>query len=115
MNVIGKNLKKYREATGLSQQELANCIAVTRQTISNWERGVSLPDIDTVLLLAKEFHVEAVDILYNERPRTEFQLGKPSRIKCTCFWGSLFFITIVINAVLIPWLYANRIYNVRCV
>ncbi len=55
MNVIGKNLKKnIGEATGLSQQELANCIAVTRQTISNWERGVSLPDIDTVLLLAKK-------------------------------------------------------------
>lgn len=41
MNVIGKNLKKYREKAGLSQQELAKHMAVTRQTISNWERGVS--------------------------------------------------------------------------
>lgn len=106
MNVIGKNLKKYREATGLSQQELANRIAVTRQTISNWERGVSLPDIDTVLLLAKEFHVEAVDILYANRPIDEFQASKPKRIKITLILGILFLTALLLSIFLLPYLHS---------
>lgn len=38
---IGKNIKKLRTARGLTQDQLAEQLYVTRQTISNWERGVS--------------------------------------------------------------------------
>ena len=38
---IGKNIKKLRTAGGLTQDQLAEQLYVTRQTISNWERGVS--------------------------------------------------------------------------
>lgn len=38
---IGAQIKKYREAQGLSQEALAEKIFVARQTISNWETGVS--------------------------------------------------------------------------
>lgn len=39
--MIGKNIKKFREARGLSQETLAEKLNVTRQAVSNWEREVS--------------------------------------------------------------------------
>ena len=39
---IGTNLKKLRTARGLTQDQLAEVLHVTRQAVSGWERGVSL-------------------------------------------------------------------------
>ena len=39
---IGTNIKKLRTSQGLTQDQLAEKLYVTRQTVSNWERGVSL-------------------------------------------------------------------------
>lgn len=54
---IGTQIRKYRSAQELSQEELAERIYVTRQTISNWENGKSYPDIHSLLLLSSLFHV----------------------------------------------------------
>ena len=45
-------IKKYRTELHLSQEELAEKVYVTRQTISNWENEKSYPDIHSLLLLA---------------------------------------------------------------
>ncbi len=39
---IGNRIKKYREHINLSQEQLANKVYVSRQTISNWENGILL-------------------------------------------------------------------------
>jgi len=54
---IGTQIRKYRNAQELSQEELAERVYVTRQTISNWENGKSYPDIHSLLLLSSLFHV----------------------------------------------------------
>ncbi len=54
---IGTQIRKYRSAQELSQEELAERIYVTRQTISNWENGKSYPDLHSLLLLSSLFHV----------------------------------------------------------
>ena len=41
MSVIGKNMKKIRLEKGMTQEELAERLHVTRQAVSNWEQGVS--------------------------------------------------------------------------
>ena len=41
---FGENLAKQRKKAGLSQEELAERLHLTRQTISKWETGASLPD-----------------------------------------------------------------------
>ncbi len=105
MNVIGKNLKKYREKAGLSQQELAKHMAVTRQTISNWERGVSQPDLDSIFLLANEFQVDVTEIIYGQKPNDEFQTTQGQRIKRTTIIGIIFLITVLLSVFLIPILY----------
>ena len=48
-------IKKYRTNMELSQEQLAEKVFVTRQTISNWENGKSYPDIHSLLLLSNLF------------------------------------------------------------
>jgi len=48
MNTINKNLKALRTKKGLTQQELADKLYVTRQCISRWEQGKTLPDINSI-------------------------------------------------------------------
>ena len=45
---IGNQIKKYREQLNISQEELADKIFVTRQTISNWENNKNYPDIKSL-------------------------------------------------------------------
>ena len=50
---IEKKLKDIREKAGLTQEQLAEAIMVSRQTISNWENGKSLPDIISIIKLSE--------------------------------------------------------------
>ena len=59
---IGKQIKKYRTEMELSQDELAEKIFVSRQTISNWENNKNYPDVKSLLLLSSLFSV-SLDIL----------------------------------------------------
>ena len=58
MRSIGKNIKTLREKKGLTQEELAQRLFVTRQTVSNYETGRSRPDIDMLLSIAKTINIE---------------------------------------------------------
>lgn len=54
---VGNQIKKYRGELKLSQEELAQKIYVTRQTVSNWENGKSYPDIHSLLMLSTLFNI----------------------------------------------------------
>ena len=54
---LGKQIKMYRLENKLSQEELANRIYVSRQTISNWENDKSYPDINSLVLLSEVFKI----------------------------------------------------------
>ena len=60
---IGKNIKKIREFNQLTQDELANKLYVTRQTISNYENNRSRPDIDMLMKIADALNANIQDIL----------------------------------------------------
>lgn len=59
---LGKQIRKYRTEQKLSQDELADKIYVTRQTVSNWENDRNYPDIRSLVLLSNVFGV-SLDIL----------------------------------------------------
>ncbi len=59
---IAQQVKQRRQALGISQEELAERIYVTRQTVSNWETGKSYPDIGSLIRLSDLFGV-SLDIL----------------------------------------------------
>lgn len=54
---LGSQIKKYRSELSLSQDELAEKIFVSRQSISNWENDKTYPDIKSLVLLSEVFHV----------------------------------------------------------
>ncbi len=54
---LSNQIKHYRRKLELSQEELADQVYVTRQTISNWETGKSCPDIHSLLLLSSIFQI----------------------------------------------------------
>ena len=54
---LGNQIKAHRAVLSLSQEELAEKVYVTRQTISNWENEKSYPDIHSLLLLSSLFNV----------------------------------------------------------
>ena len=51
-NTVGKNIVKLRKEQGMSQEQLAQKLHVTRQAVSNWETGRSQPDLDMLEALA---------------------------------------------------------------
>ena len=52
---VGNQIRERRQRLGLSQEELAQRLYVTRVTISHWETGKTLPDVQSMLLLANLF------------------------------------------------------------
>ena len=57
--MISENIKTYRQKKGYTQEEVANRLHVTRQTISKWEKNYSVPDAEVLVKLA--------DVLATER------------------------------------------------
>ena len=64
MNIETANiLLQYRKKSGLSQEELASKIGVSRQAVSKWERAEASPDTDNLILLAKVYGVTIDELL----------------------------------------------------
>ena len=63
--MLNENIRNLRKAKGLSQEELAIKLNVVRQTVSKWEKGLSVPDSNTLVLLADELNA-SVSILLGE-------------------------------------------------
>ena len=54
---LGKQIKMHRQEEQLSQEELADRVYVSRQTISNWENDKSYPDVNSLVLLSEIFQI----------------------------------------------------------
>ena len=66
-------LKSLREKKGLTQEQLAERVMVTRQAVRRWENGETQPNTDTLKLLSREFDV-SINAL----------LGAPRQLVCQC-------------------------------
>lgn len=73
--MLQENLRAYRKEKGLSQEELAIRLHVVRQTVSKWEKGLSVPDADALLRIAEIFEVP-VDALLGAKPAQEAEPGE---------------------------------------
>lgn len=63
MSNLSKNIRKYREQQAMSQEDLAQKLYVTRQTISNYENGKTEPDLDRIEEMAALFDVDVQELL----------------------------------------------------
>lgn len=61
--MIHDNLKALRKSKGYTQEELASRLNVVRQTVSKWEKGLSVPDAEMLMKLAEIFEVPVSRLL----------------------------------------------------
>lgn len=79
---FGENLVELRKYHDFSQEELADRIGVSRQTLSKYETGESLPDIEKCRLLAEIFGVTVDDLIsYEKDEQDNLGLGIPPKGK----------------------------------
>ena len=64
---LGTQIKKYRQELQISQEELADRVYVSRQTISNWENDNVLPSVEMLIKMADFFGV-STDFLLGRTP-----------------------------------------------
>ena len=68
---IGRFLRALRKETALTQEQLAERLGVTSRSVSRWETGSNLPDLDLLIELADLYGVELREILGGERVREQ--------------------------------------------
>ncbi|HEK9987010.1 TPA: helix-turn-helix transcriptional regulator [Streptococcus equi subsp. zooepidemicus] len=67
---LQENLRVLRKQKQLSQSDLANELMVTRQAVSSWENGKSLPDVYTLSRIAELFGVSLDDLMVEDNKQT---------------------------------------------
>lgn len=84
-------LYEYRKANGYSQEELADKIDVSRQAISKWERSVSSPDTDNLIMLAKLYGVTLDELVNGESVPESKNEAKPEESSLEIKNGEVYF------------------------
>ncbi len=65
---FNNKLYHLRKQKGLSQEELANCLNVSRQTISKWEVGDSTPDMEKLIAISDLFEISLDELVMDKVP-----------------------------------------------
>ena len=97
---LNAQIKKYRTELNLSQEELAEKVYVTRQTISNWENEKSYPALHSLLLLSSLFNV-SLDQLIKGDIETMKEMINEQEVKKFNYYGNIFsiqFLILIISA-----------------
>lgn len=63
---IHEKLVRIRKDSNLNQEEFAERLNVSRQTVSNWENGKCFPDIETLIIISNKFNISLDDLLKND-------------------------------------------------
>ena len=104
---IGNQIKKYREQLKISQEELADKIFVTRQTISNWENNKNYPDIKSLSLLSYNLNVSLDDLIKGDVEKMK-EIIDEKEIKRLNFYSKIlticFAVLILLSVPLFIWL-----------
>ncbi len=70
MNVLAERIKQLRKQKSLTQTDLANVLGIGKSAVSNYETGYSVPDVETLKLIANYFNVSADYLLGNSQSPT---------------------------------------------
>ena len=95
MNAVAKNLKTIRTQKGYTQDDLAQALHVTRQTVSSWETGRSEPDIETLTTLAGFLQTDVTALIYGPEKLPYQTMQKKYKIWCLIL--SLFVLGVLCN------------------
>ena len=112
---LGDNILKLRKDCKLSQEQLAEKVDVTRQTISNWENDKSYPDVNSLVLLSETFQISLDNLIKGDIEVMKDVIQK-EEIEKMNHYGKIYTIMLIATAVsavplfmllgvwaLIPW------------
>ena len=112
---LGKQIRKHRQEVQLSQEEFAERVYVSRQTISNWENGKSYPDVNSLVLLSETFQISLDNLIKGDIEVMKDVIQKEEIEKMNRY-GKIYTIMLIVTAVsavplfmllgvwaLIPW------------
>ena len=114
---LGKQIKKYRIEKEYSQEDLANKIYVTRQSISNWENDKTYPDVNSLVLLSEIFQVSIDELIKGDLNKMKETIKKEEILKFNQY-SMIFSVLLIVSIVsvlpltmllgyygLIPWIF----------
>ena len=89
---LAEKLKSIRKQAGMSQEQLAEKLGVSRQAVTKWETNAGIPDIENVMALSALFDISMDELLSNEKGTkkptdylfesiTEYDIDEPNGIK----------------------------------
>lgn len=83
---IGTFLKELRNEKNLTQEQLAEKLGVSRRTVSRWETGSNMPDLDLLIEMADHYEVDLRELLDGERKSEKMN-------KCLSLFFSCYFLS----------------------
>lgn len=97
---LARQIKKHRQALGISQEALAEKIYVSRQTISNWETGRTYPDVQSLLLLGVAFDISIDELIKGDVETMEESVRKADHSLIWMYAAEMLLTVIAIVALL---------------
>lgn len=107
--MVGRNCKRLRQRAGLSQEDLAERLHVTRQAVSAWETGKNQPDVETLAALAEVLGADVRELIYGPGAAGEGYARFQRRyVVCTVLCAAAALAWLVMELTLEPYLYRLR-------
>ncbi len=98
---IADRIQKLRRTKGISQEQLANVVGVSRQAVSKWESEQTIPDLDKIIIMSEYFGVTTDYLLKGLEPiKEEKSVGKSYDIRV--FVSTLLACLGIVNMCLLP-------------
>ena len=107
--MVGRNLKRLRQRSGLTQDDLAERLHVTRQAVSAWETGKNQPDVETLTAMADALRADVRELIYGPGAVEEGYARFQRRyVACTVLCAVVVIAWLVMEVTLEPYLYRLR-------
>ena len=105
MKDISKRIKELRLERNMTQDDLAERLHVTRQTVSSWETKKTRPDVETLEAIAQVFEIELTELLYGKKKQERSFNAKPSNpkmVKQAKIFGIIFVVGFISRFAIVP-------------
>lgn len=93
---IGNRIREYRKMYNFSQEQLAEKLFVSRQTISNWENDKTYPDIQMIISLAILFNISLDELIRADLEEMKIKMNKSKENKQFNIYASLMMISTIL-------------------
>lgn len=108
---LGNKIKYYRGEKELSQEELAERVYVSRQTISNWENNKSYPDINSIVLLSEIFEISIDNLIKGDVEQMKEEINSEEVKKLNFYATMMAILMLVATILLMPMLIFIGLYG----